>query len=213
MPAPAKGVDATWYSVDVAGIHLITLSNYHPFASGSAQYNWLKADLAAIDRGVTPWVLVNTHAPWYNSNTAHQGDGEAQRQALEKMLYDAGVDLVMSGHVRVDKSWGAWPPRWPPLRLPLPPRAPLLHTHTPCQVHAYERHHRVYNNKRDSSGPVYIGIGDGGNREGLASNWLTIPDISAFHQATYVRACLCAARTHAPHLLPRRHSRLSRTPF
>jgi acid phosphatase type 7 len=27
---------------------------------------------------------------------------------------------------------------------------------------------RIYNNKADPCGPVYITIGDGGNREGLA---------------------------------------------
>ena len=65
MPAPASDVDTTWYSLDIAGVHWITLSNYHPFAAGSPQYNWLKVDLAAIDRTTTPWVFVNTHAPWW----------------------------------------------------------------------------------------------------------------------------------------------------
>ncbi|PWA36614.1 purple acid phosphatases superfamily protein [Artemisia annua] len=36
-------------------------------------------------------------------------------------------------------------------------------------VHAYERFNRVYNEKADNCGPVHITIGDGGNREGLAS--------------------------------------------
>lgn len=98
MPAPASGVDTTWYSMDIAGVHWITLSNYHDFTSGSPQYDWLKADLAAIDRTTTPWVFVNTHAPWYNTNSAHQGDGEAQRVAMEKMLYDASVDGMFMGH-------------------------------------------------------------------------------------------------------------------
>ena len=81
MPAPASGPELTWYSVDVGSVHWITLSNYHPFTAGSPQYTWLKADLAAINRASTPWVFVNTHAPWYNTNTVHQGDGEAQRKA------------------------------------------------------------------------------------------------------------------------------------
>ena len=99
MPAPASGVDTTWYSHDVAGAHWITLSNYHDFSVGSPQTTWLKADLASIDRSKTPWVFCQSHAPWYNTNTAHQGDGEAQRQVLEKMLYDANVDMVFAGHV------------------------------------------------------------------------------------------------------------------
>ena len=99
MPAPASGPDNTWYSIDVGSVHWVTLSNYHAFSAGSPQYNWLKADLAAIDRSKTPWLFVNTHAPWYNTNTAHQGDGEAQRQALEALLYGAGADACFMGHV------------------------------------------------------------------------------------------------------------------
>ena len=101
MPAPSKGVDTVWYSVEVGGVHWITLSNYHDFTVGSAQYKWLQADLAAIDRSVTPWVLVQSHAPWLNTNSAHQGDGEAQRKALEPLLYAAGVDAVFAGCVRL----------------------------------------------------------------------------------------------------------------
>ena len=33
-------------------------------------------------------------------------------------------------------------------------------------VHAYERTHGMYKYKRDSCGPAYITIGDGGNAEG-----------------------------------------------
>lgn len=36
------------------------------------------------------------------------------------------------------------------------------------QVHAYERTNRVYNYTLDPCGPVYITVGDGGNREKMA---------------------------------------------
>ena len=150
-------------SHNVGGAHWIMLSNYHTFDSSSAQYAWLKADLASIDRTATPWVFVNTHAPWYNTNTAHQGDGEAQRKALEKMLYTAGVDAFFLGH-----------------------------------VHAYERNHRAYNGARDPAGPVHITIGDGGNREGLATKWLAQTPVSAFRMASYGHGELTIANaTHA----------------
>jgi len=64
MPAPALGVSTVWYSIDIASAHWITLSNYHSFSPGSPQYAWLQKDLASIDRAATPWVFVNTHAPW-----------------------------------------------------------------------------------------------------------------------------------------------------
>ena len=39
-------------------------------------------------------------------------------------------------------------------------------------VHSYERIFATYNNQTDVSGPVYINIGDGGNREGIYDVWL-----------------------------------------
>ena len=58
---------------------------------------WLKADLAAVDRSRTPWLVVGMHAPWYNSNTAHQGEAEDMRRSMEALLYSYGVDLVFAG--------------------------------------------------------------------------------------------------------------------
>ena len=41
------------------------------------------------------------HAPWYNSNEAHQAEVEeyAMRDAMEPLFFRHGVDLVFSGHV------------------------------------------------------------------------------------------------------------------
>jgi len=53
-------------------------------------------------------------------------------------------------------------------------------------VHAYERVKRVYQYTLDDKGPVYINIGDGGNREGLASNYYEpMPFWSAYRRASY----------------------------
>ena len=52
-----------------------------------------------LDRGRTPWVIVVLHAPWYNTNHAHQGNGDAMKLALEQMLYEAHVDILIGGHV------------------------------------------------------------------------------------------------------------------
>lgn len=37
--------------------------------------------------------------PWYNSNKAHQGEGDDMMAAMEPLLYAASVDLVLAGHV------------------------------------------------------------------------------------------------------------------
>ncbi|XP_021728734.1 probable purple acid phosphatase 20 [Chenopodium quinoa] len=53
-------------------------------------------------------------------------------------------------------------------------------------VHAYERFTRVYNGTANKCGPVYITIGDGGNREGLATKYTDPkPDISLFREASF----------------------------
>lgn len=41
------------------------------------------------------------HAPWYNSNTAHQGEDESEDMmaAMETLLYQNNVDLLFAGHV------------------------------------------------------------------------------------------------------------------
>ncbi|KAJ6830044.1 putative purple acid phosphatase 20 [Iris pallida] len=53
-------------------------------------------------------------------------------------------------------------------------------------VHAYERFTRVYNNNADECGPVHITIGDGGNREGLATEYIDPqPKISVFREASF----------------------------
>ncbi|KAL8516913.1 hypothetical protein ACS0TY_015239 [Phlomoides rotata] len=88
-----------YYSFDVAGAHIIMLGSYTDFDSSSDQYKWLQADLAPVDRSKTPWIFVLIHAPWYNSNLAHRGEGESMRVAMEKMLYEARVDVIFAGHV------------------------------------------------------------------------------------------------------------------
>ncbi|KAL6574983.1 Purple acid phosphatase 22 [Orobanche minor] len=95
----SRSTSNLYYSFDVAGAHIIMLGSYADFDSDSDQYKWLQADLASVDRTKTPWVFVLVHAPWYNSNYAHRGEGESMRKALEQVLYRARVDVVFAGHV------------------------------------------------------------------------------------------------------------------
>ncbi|KAJ8429443.1 hypothetical protein Cgig2_008774 [Carnegiea gigantea] len=155
MPFEESGSSSNlYYSFDVANVvHVIMLGSYTEFGPGSSQYKWLQNDLRRIDRKKTPWLVVLVHAPWYNSNKAHEGEKESMemRKAMEKLIYDARVDIVFAGH-----------------------------------VHAYERFTRVYDGKADNCGPIYITIGDGGNREGLARNYMhPQPKISIFREASF----------------------------
>ncbi|TQD87114.1 hypothetical protein C1H46_027333 [Malus baccata] len=58
-----------------------------------------QADLSKVDRQKTPWLLVLFHVPWYNSNKAHQGEGDSMMAAMEPLLYAASADIVFAGHV------------------------------------------------------------------------------------------------------------------
>lgn len=100
MPYEESGSSSNlYYSFEVAGIHLIMLGSYTGYDEYSEQYNWLEADLSKVDRSRTPWLIVLFHVPWYNSNYAHQGEGDGMMQAMEPLLYAAGVDIVFAGHV------------------------------------------------------------------------------------------------------------------
>ncbi|GLT62108.1 hypothetical protein SLA2020_347700 [Shorea laevis] len=100
MPFEESGSSSNlYYSFDVAGVHVIMLGSFADCDEYSDQYSWLKADLSNVDRKRTPWLVVLFHVPWYNSNHAHQGEGDEMMAAIEPVLYAAGVDLVLAGHV------------------------------------------------------------------------------------------------------------------
>jgi len=88
-----------YYSFNAGGIHIVMLGAYVDFNKSSEQYSWLEQDLAKVDRSLTPWIIVLTHPPWYNSYLAHYREVECMRQAMEDLTYKYGVDLFFHGHV------------------------------------------------------------------------------------------------------------------
>ncbi|KAI6753886.1 hypothetical protein HG530_013062 [Fusarium avenaceum] len=71
------------------------------------QYQWLKKDLASVDRCKTPWVIIMGHRPMYSSKC---GDyHEHLREAFEKLFLKHNVDLYIAGHVH-------WYERLKPIR-------------------------------------------------------------------------------------------------
>jgi len=100
MPAqPSGSSDNTYWARQVEAMQLISLNTYASSAPGSMQYNWLKQVIGSIDRQRTPWVVVMMHAPWYNSNHGHREEALLMQRSMEPLLYEAGVDLVLNGHV------------------------------------------------------------------------------------------------------------------
>lgn len=165
MPYEESGSDSNlYYSFEVAGVHVLMLGSYADVSRDSSQYIWLQADLAKVDRKRTPWLIALLHAPWYNSNAKHQGEGDEMMKSMEFLLYEAKVDALIAGH-----------------------------------VHAYERTSRVFNGKPDLCGIVHITVGVGGNREGLAHNFLSpTPAWSLYREASYGHGVLKVVNaTHA----------------
>ena len=90
---------------------------------------------------------------------------ELGRLDAEPLLYEAGVDLVLSGH-----------------------------------LHAYERSHPAFNGTANRCGPVYLNLGDGGNREGAPPGryFEPPPDWSAFREASFgIGSLVLHNATHA----------------
>jgi len=100
---PAGPRDKGYYSYDLGPWHVVALNSQcsHPTAdnpykadcrAGSAQEQWLRADLAAHPSRCT---LAVWHHPWFSSGLAGVNDAV---QPLYQALYDGGVDVLLTGH-------------------------------------------------------------------------------------------------------------------
>jgi protocatechuate 3,4-dioxygenase beta subunit len=90
---PSKG----YYSYDLGAWHVVVLNSNISSKSGSAQSDWLQADLAAHPNLCT---LAYFHHPLYSS-TGGTGSGGVVYAGVRGMwddMYPAGVDLVLGGH-------------------------------------------------------------------------------------------------------------------
>ena len=86
---PTKG----YYSYTLGPWHIVVLNSLIPMSAGSAQEQWLRADLAATPQQCT---LAYWHYPRFSSGTTHGSAPETQ--PLWQALYDAHADVVISGH-------------------------------------------------------------------------------------------------------------------
>jgi acid phosphatase type 7 len=146
-----------WYSFEYGMVHFVMIDTETDFTSapdgpdGSAgldsgpfgfsgqQIDFLEADLASVDRSVTPWLVVGGHRPWY---TTDQSSNECTvcQTAFEDLFYTYGVDLAIFGHVHNSQRF-----------LP---------------VYNDTADPNGYNNPK---APMYIVAGGAGNIEGLSS--------------------------------------------
>lgn len=81
-----------YYSFTVGSWHAITLNSNIAVDRASAQAQWLRADLAASNALCT---IAYWHHPLFTSGP--NGD-QVRMRDIWRVLYDAGVDVVMNGH-------------------------------------------------------------------------------------------------------------------
>ncbi len=94
---PRAGPDRRgYYSFDYGGWHFISLDSLIDVTDQSAQYLWLKADLANSNSLCT---IAYWHYPAFNSGGIY-GSIIAMRTFFDA-LYTAGVELVLSGHEHI----------------------------------------------------------------------------------------------------------------
>lgn len=145
-----------WYSFEYGMAHIVmidtetdftnapdgpgTLLNRGNFGYDGQQLDFLEADLASVDRTVTPWLVLGGHQPWCSTG----GSGNvcaACQAAFEPLMYRYGVDLGVFGHVHNAQRF-----------------APVYMNGT---VDA--------GGQDDPAAPMYIVSGGAGNIEGLSS--------------------------------------------
>jgi acid phosphatase type 7 len=86
-----------YYSYDLGDWHIVVVNSncgaVGGCQAGSAQERWLRADLSRTRRACT---LAYWHHPLFTSSAVHPDD--AEMRPVFRALYDAGAEVVLSGH-------------------------------------------------------------------------------------------------------------------
>jgi uncharacterized protein YjdB len=82
-----------YYSYDLGAWHIVSLNSNVSMSAGSAQETWLRADLAASTKTCT---IAYWHHPRFSSGSNH--GSSTQSAGVWQALYDAGAEIVISGH-------------------------------------------------------------------------------------------------------------------
>ena len=93
-----------YYSYDLGAWHIISLNSNISMSAGSAQEQWLRADLAASTKSCT---LAYWHHPRFSSGSH---GSSTSPQPLWQALYDYNAEIVISGH---DHNYQRFAPQTP----------------------------------------------------------------------------------------------------
>ncbi|CAM9562615.1 unnamed protein product [Choristocarpus tenellus] len=100
MPGPASDptLDAPWYGFNFGPIHFTVMSTEHDFRTGSEQVRFLEADLAAVNRTLTPWVVFAGHRPMYVSSSGPGSDNCVVTPKTAATAAGIGEGVAPCGH-------------------------------------------------------------------------------------------------------------------
>lgn len=99
--APSTGNGVFWYAFTYGNMFVVQLSSEHNFTQGSEQWLWLQTTLAAVDRAITPWVVVTLHRPIYTTQLCETGDYVVSlhlRRELDPLFEKYNVNVVLVAH-------------------------------------------------------------------------------------------------------------------
>lgn len=91
---PQPYVSAGYWSFDYGPVHVILMDQYVNYGSGSAEYNWVKNDLAATNK---TWKVVMIHEPGWSANGGH-GNNTTIQSVYQPLFEQYHVALVLAGH-------------------------------------------------------------------------------------------------------------------
>jgi len=153
------------YSYDQSLVHTVVLSSEHDMASGSRQHAWLQKDLAAVNRTITPWIVVEMHRPMYREYPLLSSGSFALSLSLTSSTLIVSFRMTSTDSEIFDKTKWQAPTILEGMQEQI---EDLLHSHRVDLVlsghyHSYFRScSGLYSYRCDNGGPTYVTVGTGG---------------------------------------------------
>jgi hypothetical protein len=94
FPYPYQTSDSYYWSFNYGPAHICVIDQYTSYTVGSAQYDWITADLAASEE---PWKFLLLHEPGWSAGGGHSNNTTVQN-VLQPLCLEYGVQFVINGH-------------------------------------------------------------------------------------------------------------------
>jgi hypothetical protein len=91
---PMPFAASRYWSFDYGSMHVVMMDQYTSYGAGSAEYNWVKSDLAATSK---KWKVVVLHEPGWTASGGHTNNATVQND-YQPLFEQYGVALVLGGH-------------------------------------------------------------------------------------------------------------------